>query len=336
MGGNLCNIFNKNVKRILRAAAAVIILVIVSCAAGCGAAQKNSDGAEKLKIVTTIFPQYDFARAIAGDSGLCDITMLITPGAESHSFQPSVSDMLKIEQCDILICAGGDIDSWVQREIMPSIDMSGKTVLYMKDMVEGILCAPESNHGHSGDDEDHDEHGAGTDDHVWTSLANAKTIVENICDAMCSADGKNEALYLKNAEAYINQLGELDREFKNMFDGATRKTIVVGDRFPFVYFAEEYGLAYKAAFSGCSSSSEPALSTINELVNVVNENHIPVVFCIEFSDGKTADAICKATGARRLVLHSCHNVSKEDFENGITYIELMRQNFDNITEAVYE
>lgn len=279
-----------------------------------------------LDIVTTIFPQYDFVREIAGDVP-CNITMLITPGAESHTFMPTVEDMVLIEQCDLFICAGGEIDSWVDSEILPAIDMSEKKILYLTDMVE-LICSDSQHHEH-----EHEE-GEDYDAHVWTSPVNARRIAEELCTAMCELDPDNAESYKANKEAFCGELTKLDNDFAALAKNERKKTIVVGDRFPFLYLAEEYGFSYVAAFEGCSSSSEPTLSVINELVTTVKENESSVVFCIEFSNGKTADAICAATGAERRLLHSCHNVTREEFEAGEGYISLMRKNLENLEEAL--
>ena len=314
----------------------VMVLLFSLLLSGCtGGVSSENDG--KLKIVTTIFPQYDFVREIMGEEIINDpdsnaeVSMLIKPGAESHTFMPSTEDMLKIEQCDILICVGGETDAWVDEEILPSVDMSKKKVLYLTDMVE-LLCA-ESEHDHEEHEHGHD---SDVDDHVWTSPENAKIIVNEIATVMSDVDKDNAETYKVNAEAYCSELEALSDDFEEMIGNAPRKKIVIGDRFPFLYFAKEYGLDYIAAFKGCSSSSEPTLSVVNDLVTEVKNSNLPVVFAIEFSNGKTADGICNATGAKRLLLHSCHNVTTKEFEEGEGYLSLMRQNLENLREALYE
>ncbi len=320
----------------------VLLVLMLITFSSCIRTEKQGDSASndgKLNIVTTIFPQYDFVREIAGLSsaadgeGLCNVSMLVKPGAESHTFMPSVEDLVKIEQCDLMICVGGDTDSWVDSEILPAIDMSGKKVLYLTEMTETVCL--ESEHSHEHTDDEANCHGE-TDDHVWTSPVNAKLITKQICDAMCELDSKNEAVYRKNAENYCKKLDSLDTAFKELIVNAPQNTVVIGDRFPFAYFAKEYGLEYYAAFKGCSSSSEPTLSVINELVEVVKDNQITAVFTIEFSNGKTAEAICKETGAKRLTLHSCHNVTKQELESNEGYYSLMQKNLENLREALYE
>ena len=189
---------------------------------------------------------------------------------------------------------------------------------------------------HDDDDEEEDSsHEDDYDEHIWTSPRNAAQCVGGIAEALCQADGERSAEYEKNAAAYSAELEELDREFTEMTENAPNDIIVVGDRFPFRYLAHDYGLEYFAAFSGCSSESEPGVYTMAFLIDEILEHDIGSVFYLEFSTKKLAEKLCSATGARMLPLHSCHNVSGEDFENGVTYIELMRQNLNNLREALY-
>lgn len=313
-----------------------VLMTFLAFGAGCRKPEGTAEWPEspgqpaKLKIVATVFPPYDFARAIAGDVADCEVTMLIKPGSESHSFSPSLRDLQRILQCDLLLCAGGETDAWMEEEILPAINPEGKQILYMKDMVP-LLSEEDGGdhvHGHEGEPE--------TDDHVWTSPKNAIRILGEICEAMCTADPEHAAQYRENAARYREQLQELDDGFARVAAGAAGKTVVIGDRFPFRYLAEAYGIRFLAAFSGCSDAMEPSLKTVGMLVETVKEQKIPAVFSLEFSDGVTAGAICRATGAKPLLLHACHNVSREDFENGVTYCDLMRQNLAHLTEALYD
>jgi zinc transport system substrate-binding protein len=464
----------------------------------------------KLVVVAVNFPAYDFARQIAGDR--VNLTMLLPPGAESHSFEPTPRDIVKIQECDVFIYAGGETDVWVDR-ILESMDTSKKKIIRMMDavdvveeeIVEGmeddehdhghgefdpakVKDRPLSNfagswdsaipllrngsldsyiahrageegksatevkasllsgwasdydsltisgntlaigsrtaaytyrgyeivesehsasvwynyqittptngfpayimfndHGDGNEEEHHEEHehegvahihlkygdagfaallertgwagmyfssGASAgeitetlaghgheeetayDEHVWTSPRNVKRIVRVMADALCEADGGNAAVFRRNADAYNAQLDELDREFQAVVDAAKRKTIVFGDRFPFRYFADAYGLTYFAAFPGCSTETEPSAATVAFLINKVKAENIPVVFHIELSNERMADTIAAETGAKKLLFHACHNISKREFDRGVTFLELQKANVPRLREAL--
>ena len=193
----------------------------------------------------------------------------------------------------------------------------------------------EDSHDHDEDSHDHEDESHGEqDEHVWTSPKNAMRIVQKLCDALCRLDPENADDYQANTASYLASLTSLDEEFSDVTANASRHTIVFGDRFPFRYFADAYGLDYYAAFPGCSSESEASAKTLSFLIDKINEEQIPVVFHTELSNEKMTDCICEATGAKKLLLHSCHNVSKDDFENGATYLSLMEQNVAALKEAL--
>jgi zinc transport system substrate-binding protein len=231
---------------------------------------------------------------------------------------------------------GGESDDWARR-ILASLDADGesdRTIVSLMDIVEaaeeefvpGMQGYP--GEGLKAEEPEYDEH-------VWTSPKNARLIVSEITEALCGADLNNSSLYRQNAAAYTEKLDELDKAFEAVVSEAQRKTLIFGDRFPFRYMFEAYGLKYYAAFPGCSSETEAAASTIAFLIDKTREEHIPVVFHIEFSNGKIADAICESTGAKNLLLHSCHNITHDDFESGVTYLELMGRNVENLKMALY-
>jgi zinc transport system substrate-binding protein len=195
----------------------------------------------------------------------------------------------------------------------------------------------EEEHAHGEEKEDAHAHGEQEpeyDEHVWTSPKNVKRIVQKISDALCEADTANAAFYQTNTEDYLTKLDELDSKFQDAVDNSKRKTIVFGDRFPFRYFADAYGLEYYAAFPGCSTETEASAATVKFLIDKINTEKIPVVFHIELSNEKMADTISEATGAKVLLMHACHNISKSDFERGKSYIELMTDNVEALKEAL--
>lgn len=321
-------------------------IVFTGLFAGCSAQTiKNTDS---LSIVTTSFPPYDFARAVTSDSA--EITMLLCPGAEAHSYEPAPLDILKIQQCDVFIYIGGEGEVWVDK-ILSSVDTENMTIIKLFDFVdpleeEDVVGASPNGHNHDHDhdeDEHHDTHSETEsdhdneeyDEHIWTSPQNAIKCVEGINEAICKSQAENSAEYKKNSADYISKLKELDKDFAEMAENAPENVIVIGDRFPFRYLTSDYGLEYFAAFSGCSSESEPGVYTMAFLIDEILEHGIDKVFYLEFSTKRLAEKLCDATDAETLSLHSCHNVSKADFENGVTYIELMRQNLNNLREALY-
>jgi zinc transport system substrate-binding protein len=314
----------------------ILILILALFAASfpvaCGQA---ADG--KISVVATNFPSYDFARAVAGGAsaaeGKADITMLLRPGSESHSFEPTPRDIIKIQNCDVFIYVGGESDEWV-KGILESIDTSKMKIVSLMDCVETV--EEEIVEGMEEEaEESEDEEEAEYDEHVWTSPENAKRIVRAIADVFRETDAANAEFYEKNTEAYLAELDELDAAFKRVVDGAAvRRTLVFGDRFPFRYFADAYGLKYFAAFPGCSTETEPSAATVAFLIDKVGAEKIPVVFHIELSNEKIADAIAEATGAKKLLLHAAHNITRTDFENGATYLSLMEQNVKNLAEAL--
>jgi zinc transport system substrate-binding protein len=300
-----------------------IILLLLLFTAICGRAEG------KISVVTTNFPCYDFARAVAGDDA--NIVMLLRPGSESHSFEPTPQDILRIQNCGVFVYVGGESDEWVEG-ILESIDTSKIKVVTLMDCVEPV--EEEIVEGMEEEDEEEGEHEAEYDEHVWTSPKNAKLIVRKISDALREADGANAGVYSKNAAEYLGRLDELDAAFRQAVGGAVRKTLVFGDRFPFRYLADAYGLKYFAAFPGCSTETEASAATVAFLIDKVRAEKIPVVFHIELSNEKIADAICEETGAKKLLLHACHNIARADFEGGATYLSLMGRNAENLKEAL--
>lgn len=308
---------------------------------GCAYGQKKNDG--KITVVTTCFPPYDFARAVAGDTA--DITMLLSTGAEAHSYEPTPRDIAEIQNCDIFICIGGEDEVWVD-SILKAVDNDSMTVIRLFDYAElleeeavaGASPDGHDHHHHNNSENDHEHDSEVSEDHadghIWTSPENAVKCVQAIEDAFCEKYIENSEFYRSNAEEYIKRLEQLDSDFRKIAENTGEKVIIVGDRFPFRYLAHEYGLEYFAAFSGCSSESEPSVYTMAFLIDEILEHNTDTVFYLEFSTRKLAEKLCDATGAKMLPLNSCHNVSKEDFSSGVTYIDLMYENLKNLKEAL--
>ena len=325
----------KNRKRRFGARLMAVVLaagIAAAAATGCAVKQEEPDDG-KLKIVTTIFPQYDFVRAIAADTGAVNVRMLLSPGEEVHSYEPTPLDIKEIQNCDLFIYVGAENDVWVDRILENMGDKRPETLRLVdltetvaEESVEGMMEEKGHDHEESREEE--------ADEHVWTSPVKAAEITEAIAQKMAELDPANADDYLANAQDYEAKILDLDAQFRQIAENAERKILVFGDRFPIRYFAEEYGLDYFAAFPGCSSESEPSASTLAFLIDKVREEQIPVVFSIEFSNGNIARAICESTGAVQRTYNSCHNVTKEQMENGATYVSLMSENLEAVREAL--
>jgi len=384
----------------------LILLLMTLFLASCGDNQadnqaNNQAGAteidehEPLRIIAVAFPQYDFIRQIAGDR--VELSMLLSPGAEPHGFEPTPRDMIAINNADLLVYVGGHGDEWVH-SVLASLDRQNMRTVALLDMVDAVLQelvegmehGHAHHHGHSHDhhhhhddhdhdnhdnhhhdhdnhhdhhdDHDHDDHDDHHhdhddhdhddnhhdhdhhhdhhhhedeyDEHVWTSPRNAILIVQALTDILAEMDPDNAEYFRGNAAAYIVQLQELDAAFVEVVASGLRRTVVFGDRFPFRYLMDAYGLTYFAAFTGCSAETQASPATIAFLINKVQEEDIPVVFHIEFSNLLIANTIVEATGARLVELHSAHNVSHADFNAGVTYLDLMWRNVDSLREGL--
>lgn len=308
-------------KRKLLAVITAVATVFSLCACSSESGYSNSDSG-KLKIISTVFPPYDLARQIAGDNA--EISILLPPGSEIHNYEPSAKDMIAIRNCDIFLYIGGENEQWAEK-LINSNDTENVTAVKLIDYVP-TLSEDEDEHGH---DHDH-EHEHETDEHIWTSPKNAQLMLSAVYDAICKVDPSNKQTYTKNKDAYAKQLSDLDNAYRSAVDNAKNKTIVLADKFPFRYLAHEYGLEFSAAFAACSDESEPGVSTMIKLTKTIKENNIPAVYYLEFSSTKIADTLCDETGATKLMLHSCHNVSKQDIENNVSYVDLMKQNLENL------
>ena len=312
-------------KRLLPLLCALLLL------SACGPALPEET--DQLQIAAAVFPAYDFARAAAG--GRADVTLLLPPGAESHSYEPTPADILRVQSCDLFIYLGGESDAWVDA-ILSAIEPEGEALrmidcvdLLEEETVEGMQGGHEHEH-----EEDHGHLGevVGMDEHVWTDPRNAAAITRTIGERLSALDPANAEAYAAGAEGYARELEALDRDFAAFFEGLPGRTIVFGDRFPLRYFAEEFHLDCYAAFPGCGAQTEPSAATVAFLTEKVREEGLPAVWYIEFSNHLVADSIAEAAGVRTAQFHTCHNVSRADLEAGATYLSLMRGNLEALRE----
>ena len=312
-----------------------MILALLLLLSACGQSTEEDTDPDQLTVVATVFPAYDFARAVGGD--LADVQLLLPPGTESHSYEPTPADILAVQDCDLFIYLGGESDTWVET-ILESVELRGQTLrmvdcvpLLEEETVEGMESYEE------GHDHDHDEapglgEVVGYDEHVWTSPKNAALITRAVGDKLAELDPANADTYAANSADYAAQIEALDREFADFFAGVEDRTMVFGDRFPLRYFAEEFDIDYYAAFPGCSTQTEPSAATIAFLTDKVREEHIPTVWYIEFSNHLVADSIAESAGVKTAMFHTCHNVSADDLAAGATYVSLMEQNLETLRE----
>ncbi|NLO84754.1 MAG: zinc ABC transporter substrate-binding protein [Clostridiales bacterium] len=297
----------------------------------------QAENTPEISILTTVFPAYDFASVIVGDTA--NVQLLLPPGTESHSYEPTPQDIISIQDADLFIYVGGESDHWVEN-ILSSMGNDAPKAIRLMDCVavvkEEYTLAMEHDHAHNEhEDHDHDEdHTAELDEHVWTSPKNAMLIASSLANTLTTLSPANEGIYSSNLQAYLTELEALDAAFTDVVANGKCSKVIFGDRFPLRYFVDAYQLQYDAAFPGCSEDSEPNIRTIMTLIDEIKTEEIPVVFYIEFSSQKTANIIAEETGAKTLLFHSCHNVSFDEMENGASYLSLMRSNVDALKEAL--
>lgn len=309
---------------------AVMAFGVFTACSGNGNANTDSG---KLKIITTIFPEYDWVRNIAGDKA--DITMLLDNGVDLHSYQPTADDIIKISTCDVFVYVGGTSDSWVKDTLKDAVNKD-MVVLNLLDLLGENAKEEEEKEGMQTEDEEHEE-GPEYDEHVWLSLRNAAVLCQKISDALCEKDAANADFYKSNTTAYIEKLNGLDSQYKDAVSAAKQKTILFGDRFPFRYLTDDYGLDYYAAFVGCSAETEASFETIMFLARKVDELGLTSIMQIETSDGSIAETIKKntKTGDQKiLTIDSLQSVTAKDVESGSTYLSVMEKNLEVLKDAL--
>ncbi len=328
----------------------ILAACLGACSAGAPAGGSQDD---KVQIVATIFPEYDWVMNILGDkSGDAEVTMLLDKGVDLHSYQPTADDILKISTCDMFIYVGGESDEWVADALKEAVNKDMVTVNLLEvlgtsvkeeEVVEGMQ---EEEHEHEHEEEEageeeheHEEHEeeAEYDEHVWLSLKNAATLTEYISNELQKIDPDNAKSYKKNTEDYVAKLGELDKKYSDTVEKATIKTVLFGDRFPFRYLTDDYGLTYYAAFVGCSAETEASFETVMFLANKVDELKLPAVMTIEGDDHRIAETIVENTQSRDqkiLTMDSMQSTTSDDVKGGTTYMSVMENNLTALAEAL--
>lgn len=310
------------------------LLLALSVLAACAPKTADTTSNDGISIVSTVFPAYDFARQITAGTN-ANVTMLLQPGEEVHSFDPTSQDIIRIQNADLFAYVGGENDVWVD-SVLSGLDKSVHTfkmmdyvTLYEEELIEGMQ--PE--------EEEATTEATGAvekewDEHVWTAPVNAISIVKAMTAELVQIDPANATTYQTNSDAYVKQLEALDQSFWDVVNSAAHKTVVFADRFPARYFVEEFGLDYYAAFPGCSADTEASAATIASLIDHVKSENIPVVFYIEMSNQQMANTVAEETGAKTMLFHTCHNVTKAEYESGATYLSLMQNNVAALKAAL--
>lgn len=315
----------------------LLALVLAMSLTACGQPPLPEDG--KIQVVCTLFPYYDFARQIGGDD--VDVTLVVPAGRETHSFEPTPMDVIRISQADVFIYNGGESEQWVAdildaagEDIPCVLSMMDAAELREEELVEGMQSGASAHDHHDHDEDEDNGEEIEYDEHIWTSPVTAMALCRTITDGLCQADPDHADSFRARLADYLAALEALDETFREIVAGGSRDLLVFGDRFPLLYFCREYGLDYRAAFHGCAGDTEPSLTTLKYLIDLVSEQHIPVVYTIELSSRKVAKAIAETTGAQVRTFHSCQTVSRAEFDAGVTYLQLMEANADVLREGL--
>lgn len=286
------------------------------------------------KIIASNFVGYDFARAVTGDTS--EIVMLLKPGAEMHSFEPTPQDIINIAKADLFIYIGGESESWIEN-LLRDNEISPEKTLRLMDFVE-VKAEDERfllDNENGASSSEGSASGGEYDEHIWTSPVNAIKMVEAVRNKLIELRPTETEKYRANTETYLAKLQKIDADFREVVANSVRKELIFADRFPFRYFVDEYGLSYLAAFPGCAEQTEASSNTVATLIEKVREDDAKVIFKIELTSDKLAQAIAKETGVKILELHSAHNISQTDFENGVTYADIMTKNVEVLKEALF-
>lgn len=311
---------------------------LVGMFSGCGDSSGNLTDSDSISVVTTIFPEYDWMKSIVGDDSDCvELTMLLDNGVDLHSYQPSADDIIQIASCDLFVYVGGESDSWVDDVLAEAINKDMIVVDLMdvlgdavqeEEVVEGMESEEESE-----EVEDEPEY----DEHVWLSLQNAQVICQYLADCLCEVDSENSAVYENNVADYLTQLQNLDAKYEEMVSTAARDTVLFADRFPFCYLTDDYGLAYYAAFVGCSAETEASFETIAFLARKVDELELTSILVLEGSDRKIAETIistAESEDVQILSIDSMQSVTSADVDQGASYLSIMESNLNVLTQAL--
>ena len=336
------------IKNLIGLMAATVITM--GAIVGCGTKEESPEGgvvdatestqeaaADSISVVITIFPEYDWVKQIVGDNSNVELTLLLDSGVDLHNYQPTAEDIKKIATCDLFIYVGGESDEWAEDAIKTAVNQN-QQVINLMDVLKDNIKEEEVVEGMEAEEEEETgEEEVEYDEHVWLSLKNAATCVKAIADSLETIDGTNADMYKANADSYIKEINALDAKYLDAVNAATGKTLLFGDRFPFRYMVDDYGLDYYAAFVGCSAETEASFETIKFLSEKVDELGLKTVLTIENSDNKIAETIIANTNSKDaniLAMDSLQSTTSSDAASGTTYLGVMEQNLSVLTEAL--
>ncbi|MCR4591515.1 MAG: metal ABC transporter substrate-binding protein [Lachnospiraceae bacterium] len=327
----------------------VILAAIMTagCLTACGGSSTaEAANKDRLQIVTTIFPEYDWVMSVLGDNPAgAEVTLLLDNGVDLHSYQPTANDIHKISACDMFIYVGGESDEWVD-DVLKEAENKNMTVINLLDVLGDSIKEEEVVEGMQEDEHEHEEEGEDEheheeeieyDEHVWLSLRNASVLTGHISEELQRIDAANAETYKKNSAAYAEKLADLDKRYTDAVSNASFNTLLFGDRFPFRYLTDDYDLSYYAAFVGCSAETEASFETIMFLAGKTDELSLPAVMTIEGSDHKIAKTIVQNTESKDqeiLTMDSMQSTTSKDVENGKTYLSVMEDNLSVLKEAL--
>ena len=323
----------------------LVAIILTGVIIGIVASKKTkTTNTEKIKVTASNFASYDFLRAIIGNNDNVELTFLLGPGKDAHSYEPTAQDLITIQNSDLFVYVGGEMEKWADK-VLDSLETGKTEIICIADFVDKmeekeVDGAEEHEHEdeeHHEEGEEHEEHeheeGA-FDEHIWTSPENAIKMVNALEKEMEKIDSKNSNTYKENANKYIAQIKDVDSKIQDVVDHKVRDRLVFADKMPMQYFIDYYKLQVTAAFDGCSTETEPSAKTIAYIENKVKEEKIPVILYIELNTGAVAQTIANETGAKAMQIQTLHNVSKTDFDNGETWVSLMERNIDVLKKAL--
>lgn len=329
----------KNKKVVLLFVFVLCIGILSGCEKSKYSQRKKNQVEDRYRVVCTIFPQYDWVKEIIGEhSQNYDLTLLLEDGVDLHSYQPTATDIATIVNSDLFIYVGGESDEWVQ-DVLKKVTNKDMVVLNLLDILGEHVKEEEHVEGMETEapEVEEEESVVEYDEHIWLSLRNAVTCCNAIRDALCQLDTKHASSYKQNGEQYVSELQKLDESYENVIKNAMRSTLLFGDRFPFRYLIDDYGLTYYAAFAGCSAETEASFETIVFLASKVDEEKLPAVLTIDQSDQKIAQTIIQNTKNKNqkvLTLDSMQSVTGESVKSGTTYLSVMENNLGVLKQAL--
>ena len=296
--------------------------------------RETSKETGNLKIVATLFPDYSFAKELAKDA---DVTLLLPPGVDSHTFEPGPDDMKLLKEADLVIYTGDYMEEWFKK-IRESLALDENKIVDASKGIELIKSGHDEDEHDEDDEEEHDEHDHHHhhlyDPHIWTSPKLAKVMCENIYEGLAKVDNKNESTYKKNLDAYLKELDKLDEEFTAVVNESKDATMYFSSPFALKYFARDYKIKARSIYQTCASDSEPSAKDMALIIDEMKERDAKVIYYEELTDPKMAREIANETGAEPVLFHSCHNLSKDDFGKGLTYLEIMKNNVEALRKGL--